>query len=99
MSEDIVIAISQKKQEPEWMTQWRLEAFRSLEGNGRTRMGQCKVPESPIFKIFPIILHPNKKPKYNSLDEVDPELLETFKKLGISRLTSKKNWPEWLWIL
>ena len=64
----------------QWMTDWRLEAFQGLEGNGRTRMGQYPSIKNPIFKIYLIILHLNSKPKYNSLDEVDPELLETLSK-------------------
>ena len=41
LNEDIVRAISKKKEEPEWMTEWRLEAFRIWQGYGRARMGQC----------------------------------------------------------
>ncbi len=89
LNEEIVRAISKKKEEPEWMTEWRLEAFRGWQ--------QMKEPEwanvrykKPDFQEISYYSAPNKKPKYNSLDEVDPELLETFKKLGISLEEQKK---------
>lgn len=89
LNEDIVRAISKKKNEPEWMTNWRLEAFRIWE--------QMKEPdwanvhyEKPNFQNISYYSAPNKKPKYDSLDEVDPELLDTFKKLGISLDEQKK---------
>lgn len=89
LNEDIVIAISKKKEEPDWMTEWRLEAFRAWK--------EMKEPEwanvtykKPDFQDISYYSAPNKKPKYNSLDEVDPELLDTFKKLGISVDEQKK---------
>ncbi len=89
LNEDIVIAISKKKEEPDWMTEWRLEAFRAWQ--------EMKEPEwanvtykKPDFQDISYYSAPNKKPKYNSLDEVDPELLDTFKKLGISLDEQKK---------
>ncbi len=89
LNEDIVIAISKKKEEPDWMTAWRLEAFRAWK--------EMKEPEwanvtykKPDFQNISYYSAPNKKPKYDSLDEVDPELLDTFKKLGISVDEQKK---------
>ena len=89
LNEDIVRAISKKKEEPEWMTQWRLEAFAQWK--------KMKEPEwanvhyvKPDFQAISYYSAPNKKPKYDSLDEVDPELLDTFKKLGISLDEQKK---------
>ena len=89
LNEDIVRAISQKKNEPEWMTNWRLEAFRAWQ--------QMKEPdwanvhyEKPNFQNISYYSAPSKKPKYDSLDEVDPELLDTFKRLGISLDEQKK---------
>ncbi|WP_318343252.1 Fe-S cluster assembly protein SufB [Flagellimonas baculiformis] len=89
LNEEIVIAISKKKEEPDWMTEWRLEAFRAWQ--------EMKEPEwanvtykKPDFQDISYYSAPNKKPKYNSLDEVDPELLDTFKKLGISVDEQKK---------
>ncbi|MDA0380292.1 MAG: Fe-S cluster assembly protein SufB [Bacteroidetes bacterium] len=83
LNEDIVRAISKKKEEPEWMTAWRLEAFKYWK--------KMKEPEwanvhytKPDFQAISYYSAPNKKPKYDSLDQVDPELLDTFKRLGIS---------------
>lgn len=83
LNEDIVRAISQKKQEPEWMTEWRLEAFRVWNEMKEPNWPNVSY-EKPDFQAISYYSAPKKKDKYNSLDEVDPELLETFKKLGIS---------------
>lgn len=89
LNEDIVRAISRKKEEPEWMTEWRLEAFRAWL--------QMEEPEwanvtykKPDFQNISYYSAPSKKAKYDSIDEVDPELLETFNKLGISLEEQKK---------
>ncbi|MEN1783671.1 MAG: Fe-S cluster assembly protein SufB [Bacteroidota bacterium] len=89
LSEDIVIAISQKKNEPEWMTEWRLEAFRAWKAMEEPEWPNVTYTK-PNFQDISYYSAPNKKPKYNSLDEVDPELLDTFKKLGISLDEQKK---------
>ncbi len=82
LNEDIVRFISQKKNEPDWLLEWRLKALRHFQ--------KCEMPSwqnFPMPKIdFQSISYyaaPTKKTKYNSLDEVDPELLATFEKLGI----------------
>ena len=89
LNEEIVIAISKKKEEPQWMTDWRLEAFRIWEQMTEPEWPNVKY-KKPDFQAISYYSAPNKKPKYNSLDEVDPELLETFKKLGISLDEQKK---------
>ena len=89
LNEDIVRAISKKKNEPEWMTEWRLEAFRAWEEMIEPEWANVKYPK-PDFQNISYYSAPNKKPKYDSLDEVDPELLDTFKKLGISLDEQKK---------
>ena len=89
LNEDVVIAISRKKEEPEWMTQWRLEAFRAWKTMKEPEWANVTY-QKPNFQDISYYSAPNKKPKYNSLDEVDPELLETFKKLGISVEEQKK---------
>jgi Fe-S cluster assembly protein SufB len=82
LNEDIVVAISRKKEEPEWMTQWRLEAFRAWKGMEEPEWANVTY-KKPEFQDISYYSAPNKKPKYDSLDEVDPELLDTFKRLGI----------------
>ncbi len=83
LNEDIVRAISQRKEEPQWMTQWRLEAFRAWELMIEPEWANVHYPK-PDFQNISYYSAPNKKAKYDSLDEVDPELLATFEKLGIS---------------
>ena len=89
LNEDIIIAISKKKEEPEWMTLWRLEAFKYWKEMEEPEWANVHY-KKPDFQSISYYSAPNKKPKYNSLDEVDPELLETFKKLGISVDEQKK---------
>ncbi|AWM13583.1 Fe-S cluster assembly protein SufB [Flavobacterium sp. NRK F10] len=83
LNEEIVRAISKKKNEPEWMTEWRLEAFRVWNEMSEPEWANVHY-EKPDFQSVSYYSAPKKKDKYQSLDEVDPELLETFKKLGIS---------------
>lgn len=89
LNEAIVRAISQKKNEPEWMTEWRLEAFRAWTEMEEPDWANVHY-EKPDFQAISYYSAPKKKDKYESLDEVDPELLETFKKLGISIDEQKK---------
>lgn len=89
LNEEVVRAISLKKGEPEWMTDWRIEAFRywqTLEEPEWANVHYAK----PDFQNISYYSAPSKKPKYDSLDEVDPELLDTFKRLGISLDEQKK---------
>ena len=89
LNEDIVRAISKKKEEPEWMTEWRLEAFRTWQEMIEPEWANVHY-EKPDFQAISYYSAPNSKPKYDSLDEVDPELLATFEKLGISLDEQKK---------
>jgi len=89
LNEDIVRAISQKKQEPEWMTQWRLEAFKIWQDMTEPDWANVQY-KKPDFQNISYYSAPSKKAKYNSIDEVDPELLDTFNKLGISLDEQKK---------
>jgi len=89
LNEDIVKAISSKKNEPQWMTDWRLEAFmhwKSMEEPDWANVNYKK----PNFQDISYYSAPNSKPKYDSIDEVDPELLDTFNRLGISLDEQKK---------
>jgi Fe-S cluster assembly protein SufB len=89
LNEEIVIAISKKKEEPDWMTAWRLEAFKHWKTMTEPNWANIGY-EAPDYQNISYYSAPNKKPKYESLDEVDPELLDTFKKLGISLDEQKK---------
>ncbi|MDO5654542.1 MAG: Fe-S cluster assembly protein SufB [Flavobacteriaceae bacterium] len=83
LNEEIVKMISEKKNEPEWMTEWRLEAFRIWQKMEEPTWANIKY-EKPDFQAIKYYAAPKKKPELASLDEVDPELLRTFEKLGIS---------------
>ena len=83
LSEDVVRAISKKKDEPEWMTNWRVEAYNHWLTMEEPDWANVNY-EKPDFQAISYYSAPNTKPKYDSLDEVDPELLDTFRRLGIS---------------
>ena len=89
LNEDIVRRISKKKNEPEWMTEWRLEAFRGWQKMVEPEWPNVKY-KKPDFQDIAYYAAPKKKPKLNSLDEVDPEMLATFEKLGISLEEQKR---------
>jgi Fe-S cluster assembly protein SufB len=89
LNEDIVRAISQRKNEPAWMTEWRLEAYEAWCAMEEPDWANVDYPK-PDFQAISYFSAPKKAPKYNSLDEVDPELLDTFKKLGIPIEEQKK---------
>jgi Fe-S cluster assembly protein SufB len=89
LNEDIVRAISKRKEEPEWMTDWRLKAFASWKEMKEPEWANVRY-EKPDFQAISYYSAPKKKDKYESLDEVDPELLDTFNKLGISLDEQKK---------
>ncbi|MBN9581245.1 MAG: Fe-S cluster assembly protein SufB [Afipia sp.] len=81
LSEDIVKFISAKKNEPDWMLQWRLEAYRrwlTMEEPTWARVDYPKIDYQDIYYYSA-----PKKKELASLDEVDPEILKTYEKLGI----------------
>jgi Fe-S cluster assembly protein SufB len=82
LNEDVVRTIWEKKNEPDFMLEFRLDAFRKWQKMKMPDWAYLKVP--PIdFQNISYYAAPKKKPTLKSLDEVDPELLETFNKLGI----------------
>ena len=89
LNEDIVRAISQRKNEPAWMTEWRLEAYEAWCAMEEPDWANVDYPK-PDFQAISYFSAPKKASKYNSLDEVDPELLDTFNKLGIPIEEQKK---------
>lgn len=82
LNEDAVRLISKKKQEPEWMLEWRLKAFRHWQQMEEPRWPKVKYPKID-YQDAHYFAQPKKKPGPKSLDEVDPELLRTYEKLGI----------------
>ncbi|MEJ2577439.1 MAG: Fe-S cluster assembly protein SufB [Gammaproteobacteria bacterium] len=82
LDEDVVRAISARKGEPEWMTEWRLKAFRHWQGMPQPKWASVHYP--PIdYQAISYYSAPKVKEGPKSLDEVDPELLRTYEKLGI----------------
>ncbi len=83
LSEDTIRFISAKKEEPAFMLEWRLEAYKKWLTMKEPTW--AKVDHPPIdYQDLYYYAAPKKKKKLSSLDEVDPELLKTFEKLGIS---------------
>jgi len=83
LSEDIVRFISAKKNEPEWMLEWRLKAYRHWLKMEEPKWANIKYPPIDYQEII-YYSAPKQKIKPGSLDEIDPELRRTFEKLGIS---------------
>ncbi|MBS4014132.1 MAG: Fe-S cluster assembly protein SufB [Bacteroidetes bacterium] len=82
LSEDIIRFISAKKNEPDFMLEFRLKAYRhwlTLKEPEWAHVNYQKIDYQDVIYYAA----PKKQPKYESIDEVDPELLETFAKLGI----------------
>lgn len=82
LDEDVVRLISQKKGEPEWLTAYRLKAYRHWLTMTMPTWAHLDIPEIDYQDII-YYAAPRTKPKLNSMDEVDPELRRTFDKLGI----------------
>ena len=82
LSEDVVRIISSKKQEPEWLLESRLKAFRHWQTLEMPQWAHLMIPKINYQDII-FYAAPKREAKYENLDEVDPELIDTFNKLGI----------------
>jgi Fe-S cluster assembly protein SufB len=83
LNEDTIRFISAKKNEPEWMLEWRLKAFAQWQKMTEPHWGNLNYPAIDYQDII-YYSAPKQKVNLNSLDEIDPELRKTFEKLGIS---------------
>ena len=83
LNEDIIRFISAKKEEPEWMLEWRLEAFRRWQTMEEPSWARVDYPKIDFQDIYYYAAPKNFEDGPKSLDEVDPELLRTYEKLGI----------------
>lgn len=83
LSEDIIRLISRKKNEPDWLTQWRLQAYRHWRTLTEPEWPKVKHDDINYQDIVYYSAPKQKKDGPKSLDEVDPKLLETYEKLGI----------------
>lgn len=82
LSEEVIRFISAKKNEPQWMLDWRLKAYQRWLQMVEPEWANVNYPKPKFNEIY-YYSAPKQKPQLNSLDEVDPKLLETYKKLGI----------------
>ena len=82
LNEDVIGIISSKKDEPEWMLKWRLKAYRQWLKMEEPDWAKLNYPNID-YQAISYYAAPKPKEKLKSLDEVDPELLETYNKLGI----------------
>ncbi|MEM9176484.1 MAG: Fe-S cluster assembly protein SufB [Myxococcota bacterium] len=94
LTEDVVRLISAKKNEPEWLLEYRLKAYRRFremleDENGHPEWAKVSYPEIDYDEIV-YYSAPKQEKKLESLDDLDPELRETYDKLGISLLEQKR---------
>ncbi|HEU5290076.1 MAG TPA: Fe-S cluster assembly protein SufB, partial [Cyclobacteriaceae bacterium] len=89
LNEDIIRFISAKKNEPDWMLEWRLKAYRLWTKMTEPRWPNVKYPEINYQDVI-YYSAPKQKATPKNLEDVDPELIKTFEKLGIS-LTEQKR--------
>ncbi len=83
LNEDVIRLISKKKNEPDWLLEWRLKAYRHWLTMEEPKWHNVQYP--PIdYQAASYYAAPKQKKQLSSLDEVDPELLKTYEKLGIS---------------
>ena len=83
LNEDIIKLISKKKNEPSWLLKWRLNAFSTFKKMKSPNWANLKIPKID-FQEISYYSAPKQKSKLKSLKDVDPEILKTFEKLGIS---------------
>jgi len=89
LNADIVGKISEKKGEPTWMTEWRLSAYEAWLEMEEPEWANVSYTK-PNLQEISYYSAPKTNPKYTNLDEVDPDLLDTFNRLGISLEEQKK---------
>ncbi|MDD0852273.1 Fe-S cluster assembly protein SufB [Halobacteriovorax sp. GB3] len=90
LNEDIIRLLSQKKEEPEWLLEYRLKAFRHWLKMKAPNWAKLDIPEIDFQALYYYAAPKRKEDAPKSLDEIDPELLATFEKLGIP-LTEQKR--------
>ena len=89
LNENVIRMISAKKNEPTWMLEWRLDAFKIWQDMKEPEWSNVTY-KKPDFQAISYYSAPKQKKTLDSLDEVDPELLKTFEKLGISLNEQKR---------
>ena len=90
LTEDTIKFISNIKNEPEWMLKWRMKAFERLKKIKEPNWQKPKYPKINYQDLYYYSAPKSTKPQLKSLDDVDPKILETYKKLGIPLQEQKK---------
>jgi Fe-S cluster assembly protein SufB len=83
LNEEVIRLISKKKNEPQWLLDWRLDAFKVWQSMQEPEWAHVQY-NKPDFQAISYYAAPKSKPKINSLDDLDPEMRKTMDKLGIS---------------
>tara|TARA_Y100001949_G_scaffold157499_1_gene147076 strand:+ start:1256 stop:2713 length:1458 start_codon:yes stop_codon:yes gene_type:complete len=83
LNEDIIKFISAQKEEPEWMLDWRLNAFKVFNKLPKPQWAKLNIPEIDYQDCYYYSIPKSLKDKPKSLDEIDPEIIKTYEKLGI----------------
>ena len=83
LNEDIIRFISAKKNEPEWMLEWRLKSYKIWQSKAEPKWAMVDYPPIDFNDIYYYAAPKSQEDGPQSLDEVDPELLRTYEKLGI----------------
>jgi len=89
LNEETIKLISKKKNEPEWLLEWRLKAYRQWLTMKEPKWAHLKFPKIDYNEIS-YYAEPKKNPRPKSLDEIDPEIKSTYDKLGIPLEEQKK---------
>ena len=82
LNEHVIKIISNKKEEPSWLLEWRLKAYKRWKKMKAPKWAELEIPDIDYNSIS-YFSEPTKKKEYNSLDEVDPELIKAYEKLGV----------------
>ena len=82
LNEDVIKIISNKKEEPSWLLDWRLKAYKRWKKMKAPKWAELEIPDIDYNSIS-YFSEPTKKKEYTSLDEVDPELIKAYEKLGV----------------
>jgi Fe-S cluster assembly protein SufB len=83
LSEETVRFISAQKNEPDWMLEWRLNAFKVFNNLPKPNWAKLNIPDIDYQDYYYFSSPKSLKDKPKSLDEIDPEILKTYEKLGI----------------
>ena len=83
LNEDIIKFISAQKDEPEWMLDWRLNAFKIFNKLPKPEWAKLNIPEIDYQDCYYYSIPKSLKDKPKSLDDIDPEIIKTYEKLGV----------------